>query len=149
MLCFKWREKKDVTMLTTITMLFLLKQGKLIGKGRKFLNYFSFLWKSTKWSRKLLIHLFNLVILNANILNKHYGCRKLTQDEYKDYIVKYLVSERLKCYKIPLPAILSKKLGRHSTDEHNSKRQNEHHFISNIPAGRVKKMFCLQLNTRF
>ena len=35
------------------------------------LNYFSFLRKSTKWSRKLLIHLFNLVILNAHILNKH------------------------------------------------------------------------------
>ena len=28
------------------------------------LNYFTFLRKSTKWSRKLLIHLFNLVILN-------------------------------------------------------------------------------------
>ena len=103
------------------------------------LNYFSFLRRSTKWSRKLLIHLFNLVILNAHILNKHYGCVKLTQDEYRGYIVKYLVSKGLKCYKIPLPSIISKKLGKHNTDEHNRTRLNERHFISNIPGGRVEK----------
>ena len=51
------------------------------------LNYFSFLRKSTKWSRKLLIHLINLVILNAYILNKHYGLQKMSQDEYQDYLV--------------------------------------------------------------
>ena len=67
------------------------------------LNYFSFLRKSTKWSRKLLIHLINLVILNAYILNKHYGSQKMSHDEYRDYLVKYLVREGLKCYKIPLP----------------------------------------------
>ena len=66
---------------------------------------------------------------------------KLTQDEYRGYIVKYLVSEGLKCYKIPLPSIISKKLGKHNTDEHNSKRLNECHFISNIPGveGRKRK----------
>ena len=37
------------------------------------LNYYSFLRKSTKWSRKLLIHQLNLLILNAYILNKNYG----------------------------------------------------------------------------
>ena len=120
------------------------------------LNYFSFLRKSTKWLRKLLIHLFNLVILNAGILNKHYGCVKLTQDEYRGYIVKYLVSEGLKCYNIPLPSLISKKLGKHNTDEHNRTRLNEHHFISNIPGGggskkeeTIEKLFCLQSNTRY
>ena len=67
------------------------------------LNYFSFLRKSTKWSRKLLIHLINLVILNAYILNKHYGAQKMSYDDYRDYLVKYLVHEGLKCYKIPFP----------------------------------------------
>ena len=119
------------------------------------LNYFSFLRKSTKWLRKLLIHLFNLVILNAHILNKYYGYMKLTQDEYRGYIVKYLVSEGLKCYKISLPSIISKKLGKHNTDEHYRKRLNECHFISNIPGGgskkkeTIKKLFCLQSNTRY
>ena len=40
--------------------------------------------------------MFNLVILNAYILNKHYGCEKLTHDEYRDKIVKYLLTEGLK-----------------------------------------------------
>ena len=81
---------------------------------------------------------------------------KLTEDEYRGYIVKYLVSEGLKCYKIPLPSIISKKLGKHNTDEHNRTRLNEHHFISNIPWGgrskkeeTVEKLFCLQSNTRY
>ena len=129
LLCFKWQEKKDATVLTTILDAVFVETGKTDREGNKIekpeavfyycsrmgevdlsdqlLNYFSFLRKSTKWSRKLL-HLFNLVILNAHILNKHYGCRKLTQDEYRDYIVKYLLSEGLKHYKIPLPAIISK-----------------------------------------
>ena len=157
LLCFKWREKKDVTMLSTIHKAVFVETGKTDREGNKIekpeavyyycsrmggvdfsdqlLNYFSFLRKSTKWSRKLLIHLLNLVILNAHILNKHYRSEKLTQDEYRGYFVKYLVSEGLKCYKIPLPSIISKKLGKHNTDDHNRTRLNEHHFISNIPGG--------------
>ena len=81
------------------------------------LNYYSFLRKSTKWSRKLLIHQLNLLILNAYILNKNYGCEKLTHDEYRDRIVKYLLGEGLKNYKIPLPLVLSKKIGKHPAGE--------------------------------
>ena len=88
------------------------------------LNYFTFLHKSTKWSRKLLIHLFNLIILNAYILNRHYSLKKMTQDEFRDYIAKYLLCEGLKCYKIPLPPVLSKKIGRNHTAEHNAQRLN-------------------------
>ena len=65
------------------------------------LHYFSFLRKSTKCSRKLLIQMFNLVILNVYILKKHYGCEKLTHNEYRDKIVKYLLAEGLKNYNIP------------------------------------------------
>ena len=73
------------------------------------LHYFSFLRKSTKWPRKLLIHLLNLVILNADILNKHYGCEKLAHDEYRDKIVKYLLAEGLKNYNIQLPPVISRR----------------------------------------
>ena len=41
-------------------------------------------------------------VLNAYILNKHYGCEKLTHDEYRDKRVKYLLAKGLKNYKIPL-----------------------------------------------
>ena len=161
LLRFKWREKKDVTMLSTIHEAVFVETGKTDREGKKIekpeavyyncsrmggvdlrdqlLNYFRFLRKITKWLRKLLIHLFNLVILNAHIINKHYGCVKLIQAEYRGYIVKYLVSEGLKCYKIPLPSIISKKLGKHNTDEHNRTRLNECHFISNIPGGEGRK----------
>ena len=103
------------------------------------LNYFTFLRKSTKWSWKLLIHLSNLIILNAYIFNKHYGSKKMTQDEFRDYMVKYLLREGLKCYKIPLPPVLSKKIGRNYTAEHNAQRLNEQHFITNIPGGEGRK----------
>ena len=103
------------------------------------LNYYSFLRKSSKWSRKLLIHLFNLLLLNAYILNKHFGCQKLTHDEYRDKIVKYLLDEGLKCYKIPLPPVLSRRIARTNTEEEEKKHLTERHFITNIPAGEGRK----------
>ena len=67
--------------------------------------------------------MFNLVILNAYILNRTlWFMKKMSQDEYRDYMVKYLLREGLKCYKIPLPPVLSKKIGRNHTSEHSGKR---------------------------
>ena len=102
--------KKDVLMPSTIHEAILVETGKLDRDGSKIkkpeavyyycsqkggvnlsdqlLNYFSFLKKSTKWSQKLLIHLINLVILNAYILNRQYGSRRMNQDEYRDYFVE-------------------------------------------------------------
>ena len=132
--------KKDVLMLSTIHEAIFVETGKVDREGNKIekpevvyyycsgmggvdlsdqlLNYFTFLHKSTKRSRKLLIHLFNLVILNAYILNRHYGSKKMTQDKFRVYMVKYLLREGLKCYKIPLPPVLSTKIGRNHTIEH-------------------------------
>ena len=105
--------KANVTMLTTIHEAVMVEIGQTDFFGNKFekpeavyyycgqmggvdlsdqlVNYYSFLWKSMKWSRKLLIHQLNLLILNAYILNKNYGCEKLTHDEYRDRIVKYFL----------------------------------------------------------
>ena len=161
LLCLKWREKRDVLMLTTIHEAIFVETGREDREGNKvekpesvyyycgrmggvdlsdqLLNYYSFLRKSNKWSRKLLIHLFNLVILNAYILNKHYGRQKLTHDEFRDNLVKWLIDEGLKSYKIPLPPVLSCKLGRYHVDDHNQRRLSERHFIKNIPAGEGRK----------
>ena len=109
------------------------------------LNYYSFLRKSMKWSRKLLIHQLNLLILNAYILNKNYGCKKLTHDEYRDIIVKYLLGEGLKNYKIPLPLVLSKKIGKHQSGENDKTRLCKRHFQSAIPKGEGKKREGLSL----
>ena len=87
LLCLKWQEKKDVLMLSTIHEAVFVETGKVDRAGNKIekpeaVYYYcssvdlsgiiSHLLKA-KWSRKLLIHLFNLVILNAYILNRHYG----------------------------------------------------------------------------
>ena len=108
------------------------------------LHYFSFLRKSTKWSRKVLIHMFNLVMLNVYILNKHYGCEKLTHNEYRDKIVKYLLAEGLKNYNIPLPPVNCRRIGKYHKDEHDSRQLCEWHFPTHIPKGRAEKGRNLQ-----
>jgi hypothetical protein len=51
------------------------------------LEYYHFLRRSCKWWRKLWVHIFNMVILNAFILNKSFGWKKhLSQTEYR-YII--------------------------------------------------------------
>ena len=158
--------KKDVTMLTTIHEAVMVEMGKrdLLGEkiekpeavyyycGRmggvdlsdQLLQYFSFIKKSTKWSRKLLIPKFNLVILNVYALNKHYGCEKLTHNEYRDKIVKYLLTEVLKNYNNPLPPVISRRIGKYHKDEHGSKRLGERHFPTRIPKRRAEKGRNLQ-----
>ena len=93
-------------MLTTIHEAVMVETGKHDALGEKIekpdaVYYYcgkmgGFLRKSMKWSRILLIYMFNLIILNVYILNKHYGCKKLNHDEYRDKIVKYLQAEGLK-----------------------------------------------------
>lgn len=161
LLCFKWHEKKDVLMLTTIHEAVMVETGKVDRAGNiiekpeavyyyckrmggvdlndQLLNYYSFLRKSLKWSRKILIHFFNMCILNGYILNKHYGSEKLSHDEYRDKIIKFLISEGLKSYNIPLPPVMSRKIGRRHVQEHEEKRLTERHFPTNIPGGEGRK----------
>ena len=47
--------------------------------------------KSMKWSRKLFFHLFNMLLLNAFILNKKYGKMKLSKDDFLEHIANYLL----------------------------------------------------------
>ena len=54
-------------------------------------------------------------------------------------MVKYLIQEGIKCYKIPLPPVLSSKLGKYHVDDHNEKRLSERHFWKNIPVGEGRK----------
>ena len=102
------------------------------------LHYFFLLTKSTKWSRKLLVHMFSLVILNVYILNKHYGREKLMHDEYRDKIVKYLLAEELKNYNIPLPVMICRRIGKYHNDKHDSIRLCEWHSPTHIPKGAEK-----------
>ena len=80
-----------------------------------------------------------MCILNAYILNKHYGCEKLSHDGFRDRLVKYLIGEGMKSYNIPLPPVLSRKLTRASEKSQQEGRLSERHFISYIPKGEGRK----------
>ena len=49
------------------------------------------LCKSMKWSRKLFFHLFNMLLLNAYILNKKFGKWKMSKDDFMEHIANYLL----------------------------------------------------------
>ena len=51
--------------------------------------------KSIKWYRKLILHLINMVVLNAFILNKKYGTQKMSHSAYQEFIVNYLITTSL------------------------------------------------------
>ena len=53
--------------------------------------------------------------------------------------MKFLLDEGLKCYKIPLPPVISRRIARKNTEEEEKKHLTERHFITNIPAGEGRK----------
>lgn len=161
LLLFRWLEKKPVTMLSSIHSAQMVETGKVNREGERIvkpsaivdycslmggvdlndqlLTYYSFLRKSMKWSRKLLIHCFNMIILNGHILNKMFGKEKMSHDDYRDKIVKHLLEDGLNSNNIPLPPKMSKRLGKHDFGEHNNKRLKERHFPAPIPSSEHAK----------
>ena len=51
--------------------------------------------RSIKWYRKLILHLINIVILNAFILSKKYGTQKMSHSSYWEFIANYLITTSL------------------------------------------------------
>ena len=58
----------------------------------QFLQYYSFLHKSVKWSKKFFIHCLNMVILNAHILHKEYLDSKIMHWQFRIQLVKHMLS---------------------------------------------------------
>ena len=58
----------------------------------QFLQYYSFLCKSVKWSKKFFVHCLNMVILNAHIINKKYSDSKKMHWQFKIELVKHMLS---------------------------------------------------------
>ena len=53
--------------------------------------------------------------------------------------MKYLLGKGLKNYKIPLPLVLNKKIGKHHAGENDKTHLCERHFPNAIPKGEGKK----------
>ena len=58
----------------------------------QFLQYYSFLHKSVKWSKKFFVHCLNMVILNAHILHKKYSDNKKLHWQFKIELVEHILS---------------------------------------------------------
>ena len=85
-------------------------------------DYMLLTLKSVKWYRKLMLHMINMVVLNAFILNKKYGTRKMSHSSYKELIANYLITtslESVTCVRKKPPALI------HNTEA----RLNGKHFI--------------------
>lgn len=164
LLCVKWCDKRNVLMLSSIHDANMVDTGKVnretgqiiekpeciyeyikkmggVDLGDQMMTYYSFLRKSQKWSRKLLIHMINMLLMNAFILNSKFGCRKLSHEDYRDEIVRFLLQDGMRQYNIPLPPVASKKITVREAPHDLQKRLHERHFPSNIPCaeGRIRK----------
>ena len=113
LLAIKWCDKRAIIVLTIIhpdvetnktdaqgniilKLLVIVNYIKKIGgcdTSDQLLSYYSFLLEFVKWWKKLFIHLLNMLLLNAHILNSKYGCRKLDHQGYMKYIANYLITE--------------------------------------------------------
>lgn len=115
MLALKWCDKREVYMISTmhwavekwnkkndrspeanpiykpaVIVDYIEKMGG-VDLGDQLLNYYTFLRRSCKWWRKLFIHMLNMVVLNAYILNKKFGNKKLDHSAFREYIAEWLV----------------------------------------------------------
>ena len=94
-----------------------------------------------KWSQKLFFHFLNMVILNAYLLNKKFGKKKVSKHDYIEYIANYLVEtsvEGATC------------LPKHIFNPSSQMRLTERHFPKKIPilSGKVQGIVCKACNFR-
>ena len=116
LLALRWCDKRPVYMISTIhtavevwtgrkhyrtgdpiykpkVIVDYIKQMGSVDMADQLMHYYHFLRKSIKWWRKLWIHLLNMLIMNAFILNRKYGHNKLSHSGYREYIAMYLLKK--------------------------------------------------------
>lgn len=115
LLALKWQDKRDVLMLSSFhkaeeqwtgrndrsenqnpiykpsVIVDYIKHMGGVDLSDQLLTYYSFLRKSCKWWRKLFVHLLNMLILNAHILNRKFGEESLSHSEFRERIARHLV----------------------------------------------------------
>ena len=154
LLCLKWvgqkmkSKKKPVTILTTIHEANELLTKKKDSHGNRipkpvciseytknmsgvdisdqYMAYHVALRKSMKWSRKLLFHLFNMIILNSYLLNQKFG-KKMAKQDFIEYIATYLVEMSIGHVSLP---------GRSTFSNDSNSRLVERHFPQKIGYGK-------------
>ena len=116
LLCLKWCEKQEVTILTTIEDAIEVawkedKDGNILFKPKAMVEYttnmrgcdlsdqlmtsYCMLCRTLKWWRKLFFHLFSLVLNNAYILHTKFGIKPIAHDTFLEKIVCYLIDDSM------------------------------------------------------
>ena len=167
LLCLKWSGekkksmKKPVTILSTIHEASELLTRKKDAHGNRipklfaihqytqnmagvdisdqYMSFHVALRKSMKWSRKLFFHFLNMVILNAYLLNKKFGKKKMSKHDYIEYIANYLVE-----ISVEGTTCIPKRIFNPSSQM----RLTERHFPKKIPIrnGKVNGILCRACN---
>lgn len=158
LLCLKWKgqkaktKKKPVTLLSTVhdaqevltlkrdshgnrlpkpeIVLQYTKNMSGVDLSDQYMAFHMSLRKSMKWWRKLFFHMFNMILLNAYILNKKYGNCKLSHEEYMEYLANYLIETSKEHCTLP---------SRVTHPQVQATRLLERHFIEKIPTDPSKK----------
>ena len=136
MLALRWKDKKLVGMLSTIHSATEKWTGKNSRDGNpiykptvivdytrlmggvdlsdQLMTYYNFLRKTKKWWRKLWVHLLNMAVMNAFVLNRKFGAnKKLSHYEFRQELARQLLDEA-GCNEIPEQVTDTNRLkGRH------------------------------------
>ena len=112
----KWKDKRDVLMISNMHSLEMVevsnKRGEKkskpsiirdynsymsgIDRADQMMSYYDSLRKTTRWYKKVALHLFDIFIFNAYFLNCKYGVDKtISLLKYKEIVVKELMGEKI------------------------------------------------------
>ena len=148
-LVLKWCDKRSVTMITTIhdassivtrkkdshgvrivkpdCIIDYTKNMSGVDLADQFITNYNTNRKSNKWWRTLFFHIFNMLLLNAYILNKKFGSVKLTHFQFREHIANYLIEQALPEYTLKPQAQKAR-----SRSNNNPARLLGRHFPSHI-----------------
>ena len=117
-LCLKWKDKRDVLLLSTIhddvAMVDILRRSRTVAGGieriqkpkviddynqhmggvdqsDQLVMYYGYAHQQTKWWKRVLFHLVDLLLVNASILYNSVNEKKLTQMEFRIEVAKGLL----------------------------------------------------------
>lgn len=155
LLAIKWKDKREVRMLTTLHKNSMKPTGKIdrstkeeiqkpecildynehmgsVDKSDLLLSSVESVRKTVKWYKKLFFHLVDLSLLNSHVLYKTVTGKNISILDFQLQLVKQI----LEVYHVPQTDSRS---GRRSADGDNPMRLTERHFVSLIPATQKKK----------
>ena len=139
LLALKWKDKREVYVLSAfhkanqvITKKISYKTQKPVIKPElvylynkymagvdltdQYLQYYQFLRKTVKWSKKLLVHCINMTILNAHVLHKHLTNKTTSHWQFRVEVITELLkgAQPKPTNPVPVPTTdLGRITGRH------------------------------------